>query len=226
MERLDDLIVVEHTTLLLLGAMRWLCRDPHRLSRRVRASTFGSQAHVQRRVAIERTLPRMVPVIMIRGTIFWKVDLTSAKSIIVLFLLSDTVSTMERLLVPEMLLLQVWYLVELRWITIELWIVLAISARVNATLLAATDFHRTRNSRTITVSLSSALDCVLLLLFLAAGVDVLHLAVHQIQDLDVHNLDYVIEALNDLLLPISFLSFDNLFIGLDSLDQLLCFTLM
>ena len=163
---------------------------------------------------------------MIRGPIFWKVDLTSAKCIIVLFLLRDAVSTMERLLVPEMLLLQVWYLVELRWITIELWIVLAISAWVNATLLAATDFHRTRNSRTITVSLSSTFDCVWLLLFLATGVDVLHLAVHQIQDLDVHNLDYVIEALNDLLLPISFLSFDNLFIGLDSLDQLLCFTLM
>jgi hypothetical protein len=55
---------------------------------------------------------------------------------------------------------------------------------------------------------------------------VLHLAIDQIEDLRVHDLDYNVEHINYVLLPVLFLAFNDVVIGLEVLHELFSFALL
>jgi len=55
---------------------------------------------------------------------------------------------------------------------------------------------------------------------------VLHLSIDQIEDLRVHDLYYSIERIDNVLLPVLFLAFNDVLIGLEVLHELFSFALL
>jgi hypothetical protein len=88
------------------------------------------------------------------------------------------------------------------------------------------DDHASAHQEAVFIVCCLALHWILLELLLAPSVDVLHLAIDQIEDLRVHDLDYNVEHINYVLLPVLFLAFNDVVIGLEVLHELFSFALL